>query len=533
MPRLDAQIFTKTELDAMTARTAHVWVRRAVRAAFGASRQVKTAAKYDHIDFKPPASVARAAERGLEYRRRQKGDKAGLSTGEAAAQGIGSGVQRAVNLKNRDTMSPATVRRMSNFFSRHQKNKSIDPKHRGEPWKDKGYVAWLLWGGDPGRSWASKIVRQMDAADKSKTASSRSRCMHDGCKKGPEIEVIWADGRGRAWFCKPHFTSWKNEKTEMPRDIVREREVPDGVVGEKFGEYPKNKTAKATGTKCGDGESVGLFIPLPKNLAKKFPSLGQEDTSPSHVTFLYIGDFKGSAKQEELVGVLKDVCRRWWPACKAVLGDLQYFDHEDKDRRVPHVCVEFDKDLSSFRHRVKQELTDAGIEVGDRFPEYKPHVTLAYMPGMDSEWKGKVPKGSWSFDKMEVWGLPKVHRLQLGPSIKKISDEWLARRVAIRHAVRKVAGWWAITPGNPGINPPPVDKGGLVNAIPGTDPETARYNGDGPADIMGAAFEDVNGEYLREWGRPATPEEMEAVFDFVFGGFESEPSHYLPEGVRP
>lgn len=119
--------------------------------------------KYDHIDFKPPESVAKAAERGLEYRK--KGGGGGLSRGEASSQGIGSGVQRATNLKNRDTLSPSTVRRMNSFFSRHQKNKAIDAKHKGTPWKDKGYVAWLLWGGDPGRSWAAKVVRQMDAAD--------------------------------------------------------------------------------------------------------------------------------------------------------------------------------------------------------------------------------------------------------------------------------------------------------------------------------------------------------------------------------
>jgi hypothetical protein len=126
--------------------------------------------KYDHIDFKPPESVAKAAERGLEYRK--KGGGGGLSTEQASKQGIGSGVQRAVNLKNRNNLSPATVRRMHSFFSRHEKNKSIAAEHRGTPWKDKGYVAWLLWGGDPGAAWARKVVRQMDAADeKSKKAS--------------------------------------------------------------------------------------------------------------------------------------------------------------------------------------------------------------------------------------------------------------------------------------------------------------------------------------------------------------------------
>ena len=38
--------------------------------------------------------------------------------------------------------------------------------HAGKsPAEDKGYVAGLLWGGDAGKSWANKVVRQMEAAD--------------------------------------------------------------------------------------------------------------------------------------------------------------------------------------------------------------------------------------------------------------------------------------------------------------------------------------------------------------------------------
>ena len=123
----------------------------------------EAAKKYSHINFKPTKSIAAAAARGLEYRKKA-GGKGGLSGKQAKKQGIGSGVQRAVNLKNRDTMSPRTVRRMKSFFDRHQKNKEIGKGKK--PYEDRGYVAWLLWGGDPGYSWARKIVRQMDAADK-------------------------------------------------------------------------------------------------------------------------------------------------------------------------------------------------------------------------------------------------------------------------------------------------------------------------------------------------------------------------------
>jgi len=129
--------------------------------------------KYSHINFKPPKSVAKAAEKGLDYRSRQsKGGKAGLTPSDASKQGIGSGVQRATNLKNRNNLSPKTVRQMKSFFARHQKNKNVNPKYKGEPWKDKGYVSWLLWGGNAGKAWAEKVVRQMDAADKKKTAQA-------------------------------------------------------------------------------------------------------------------------------------------------------------------------------------------------------------------------------------------------------------------------------------------------------------------------------------------------------------------------
>lgn len=122
----------------------------------------EAAGKYDHIDFKPPESVAKAAERGLELRKKNKG-RGGLSVEQAHKQGIGSGVARAVSLKNRQTLSPSTVRRMKAFFDRHEKNKGASG---GKPLsEDKGYISWLLWGGDPGRSWANKVVRQMDAAD--------------------------------------------------------------------------------------------------------------------------------------------------------------------------------------------------------------------------------------------------------------------------------------------------------------------------------------------------------------------------------
>ena len=105
--------------------------------------------------YKPPESVAREAARGLELRREH--GRGGLRAKQASKHGIGSGVQRAVNLKNRDELSLNTVKRMKNFFNRHRTYKERG-YHRDRT--SASYISWLLWGGDAGDKWAQRIVKQ-------------------------------------------------------------------------------------------------------------------------------------------------------------------------------------------------------------------------------------------------------------------------------------------------------------------------------------------------------------------------------------
>lgn len=153
------------------------------------SRLASVPKKYEHIDFVPPEGVASAAAKGLELRQKASpSNKGGLTPAEASKQGIGSGVQRAVNLKNRDPVSPKVIKQMKGFLSRSEKSSEISEENRGTPWNDKGYVAWLLWGGDPAKAWVEKVIKQMEAADrKQRLAASKARS-----KK----EVPKSDGSG-------------------------------------------------------------------------------------------------------------------------------------------------------------------------------------------------------------------------------------------------------------------------------------------------------------------------------------------------
>lgn len=124
--------------------------------------KIKEGGKYAHINFVPPKAVRKAASLGLKLRREATpSNKGGLSVQQASEEGVGSGVQRAVNLKNGDTMSPETIKRMYSFFSRHSvfvKNHSKNPPNRP-------YISHLLWGGTPGYRWCKKIYKMMKKAD--------------------------------------------------------------------------------------------------------------------------------------------------------------------------------------------------------------------------------------------------------------------------------------------------------------------------------------------------------------------------------
>jgi HK97 family phage prohead protease len=111
-------------------------------------------AKYDHIDFSPPSGVREEAAKGLAWR------------DEYGRGGTAVGVARARDLSNGTNISPDTAKRMASYFARHEVDKQGEGWSPGEDgWPSAGRIAWALWGGDPGQAWASKLTKQIEAAD--------------------------------------------------------------------------------------------------------------------------------------------------------------------------------------------------------------------------------------------------------------------------------------------------------------------------------------------------------------------------------
>ena len=106
-----------------------------------------------------PQSASNNAKKALKWREEHGRDE--------VKGGTRVGWQRANQLANREKISRETIGRMA-AFKRHEKNSKVDPKYKSTPWKDKGYVAWLLWGGTSGVNWAIRKKESIDNAKKKK-----------------------------------------------------------------------------------------------------------------------------------------------------------------------------------------------------------------------------------------------------------------------------------------------------------------------------------------------------------------------------
>lgn len=95
----------------------------------------------------PTDGMVEEAERGLAWR------------DEYGRGGTEIGVARARDIANRRALSLDTVNRMVSYFARHEVDKQgqgWSPDQDGYP--SAGRIAWALWGGDAGRTWAEAIA---------------------------------------------------------------------------------------------------------------------------------------------------------------------------------------------------------------------------------------------------------------------------------------------------------------------------------------------------------------------------------------
>ena len=180
------------------------------------------------LNLKPTTTMSNNAKRGLEMRK------------EFGRGGTQVGVTRANQLVNRTNLSPDTVLRMYSFFSRHEVDKQATGFNSGEEgYPSNGKIAWLLWGGDAGFSWA-KSKRDQIMRERGKKAQA------DELKVGDIVSWNSSGGRARGKITRivrsgtlkvPKIDLTLNATEENPACLIRiyrGDEPTDTIVGHRF-----------------------------------------------------------------------------------------------------------------------------------------------------------------------------------------------------------------------------------------------------------------------------------------------------------
>lgn len=110
----------------------------------------------------PNQRMAAAARKGLKLREKFK------------RGGTDVGVKRAEQLAAGEELSEADVKSMHSYFARH----AVDKDAKAKEWGDEsdpsaGYIAWLLWGGDAGKTWADGKAAKLDKAKDGKKGGAK------------------------------------------------------------------------------------------------------------------------------------------------------------------------------------------------------------------------------------------------------------------------------------------------------------------------------------------------------------------------
>lgn len=135
-------------------------------------------AKYDGIDFSPPEGVKAKLRKGLKLYEDGRGGKGLVAATISWARKLAAG----------ENISPEKARKMSAWHARHAVDKRPGWDKAGE--ETPGYVANLLWGGEPGRNWADRLVQAMEKKDSEMKETRQEEVVLDSAEA---VETVSAE----------------------------------------------------------------------------------------------------------------------------------------------------------------------------------------------------------------------------------------------------------------------------------------------------------------------------------------------------
>lgn len=228
----------------------------------------------DEKMFKVPSGAKGNAQKVLDWKKEKGSEVKGMTP---------VGWARARQLASKSEIGLSTVKRMS-AFNRHRKNATVDPKFKSEPWKDRGYVAWLGWGGTTGIDWAIKVSAANDSLqtkdseeEKEELASAVAEIVGDfdldAYKSSPK-------GKGAKTPAKPSERVTGSKKNKKGSASKANSKISVGSVLETLKDKAKKHNAKH-GKEKGKRVSLGMLKAVYRRGAGAFSSTHRPGMSRS------------------------------------------------------------------------------------------------------------------------------------------------------------------------------------------------------------------------------------------------------------
>lgn len=118
-----------------------------------------------------------------------------------------------------------------------------------------------------------------------------------------------------------------------------------------------------------------------------------------HVTMIYLGDDVPLETLSKTMEVAYRVVATTRPFTLRT-NTVTCFPKNPKG--APIICRVESEELHDLNDRMRSALEAAGISYDKKFPEYKPHVTLAYAP--DTIEDMPIPSVEWGAHELVIWG---------------------------------------------------------------------------------------------------------------------------------
>lgn len=124
-----------------------------------------------------------------------------------------------------------------------------------------------------------------------------------------------------------------------------------------------------------------------------------QDPTTFHITALYLGKKVPVDTVMSAIRACHDFCQTQKPF--EVQTSLVTSFPANPEDGIPVIAKVVSPELMKFREGLKQAVIASGVPFDDKYPEYKPHVTLAYSDNPVTD--QKITPVAWTIDHMIMW----------------------------------------------------------------------------------------------------------------------------------